>query len=68
MNITHLKDNQAQIDCLRVKAAGQAKELLENQIKMAQHIVKFLGENTAQSEELIRKLTDIPGGSSDQDK
>ena len=41
---------------LRAQTVAQARELLEHQIDMAQHIAMFLGESTAKSEELVKKI------------
>ncbi|NLO91477.1 MAG: 4Fe-4S binding protein [Elusimicrobia bacterium] len=40
----------------RAQTVAQARELLEHQIDMAQHIAMYLGESTAKSEELVKKI------------
>ena len=40
----------------RAQTVAQARELLAHQIDMAQHIAMFLGESTAKSEELVKKI------------
>jgi PAS domain S-box-containing protein len=56
IDITKMKADKEQLDSLRVQTATQAKELLEHQISMAQTLAKYLGENTARSEQLLEKL------------
>ncbi|MEN6644973.1 MAG: [Fe-Fe] hydrogenase large subunit C-terminal domain-containing protein [Armatimonadia bacterium] len=65
VNITSTHDSQKQLDTLRAQTLSQARELLEHQISMAQKIAQFLGESTAQGEQLVENLMEMTG---DQDK
>ncbi|MBN2584210.1 MAG: PAS domain S-box protein [Planctomycetes bacterium] len=56
VNITRSLDNQRKLDNLRATTAMQAQELLEHQIAMAQKIAQFLGESTAQGQQLVENL------------
>lgn len=56
MNITSLKKNQSQLDDLREKTVVQARELLDQQIRMAETIAMALGENAARAEALMEHL------------
>jgi iron only hydrogenase large subunit-like protein/uncharacterized Fe-S cluster-containing protein len=58
MNITKLQKNETQLDQLRQLTVSQARELLEQQIRMAEMIATCLGENTARTESLLEKLMD----------
>ncbi len=56
MNITSQKKNQSQLDTLREQTIIQARELLEQQIRMAETIASALGENAARAESLMEHL------------
>lgn len=56
MDITRLLENQSSLEAMKEKTVLQAREILEHQIRTAQKIAQFLGENTAQSEDLVKKL------------
>jgi iron only hydrogenase large subunit-like protein/uncharacterized Fe-S cluster-containing protein len=56
VNITGSRANQEKLDQLRAQTVLQARELLEHQIQMAEKIAKYLGESTAQGENLVEKL------------
>ncbi len=64
VNITKTRAHKEKLDKLRGQTVIQARELLEHQINMAQTIAKFLGESTAQSEELLDRLMLFAGGES----
>ena len=53
MNITTLQKNETQLDQLRQQTVKQARELLEQQVRMAETIASCLGENTARAESLL---------------
>jgi iron only hydrogenase large subunit-like protein len=61
VDITNLKQDREKLEIIRRKTAGQAKEMLDEQVKMSQEIAWQLGENMARSEELVRKLTELSG-------
>lgn len=56
VNITTSQASQQQLDRLRSETVLQARELLENQLQMAETIARCLGENAARSEDLLDKL------------
>ena len=56
MNITMLQKNETQLDQLRQQTVRQARELLEQQVRMAETIASCLGENTARAESLLEIL------------
>lgn len=56
VNITRSVDNERKLDDLRATTALQARELLEHQVAMAQKIAQFLGESTAQGQQLVENL------------
>ena len=56
MNITTLQRNETQLDQLRQQTVRQARELLEQQVRMAETIASCLGENTARAESLLETL------------
>jgi iron only hydrogenase large subunit-like protein/uncharacterized Fe-S cluster-containing protein len=56
MNITTLQKNENQLDQLRQQTIKQARELLEQQVRMAETIASCLGENTARAETLLETL------------
>ena len=54
-------DNQSSKDKLteiKTETVIKAQELIDHQIHMAQELAKFLGENTAMGEVLMKKLID----------
>jgi iron only hydrogenase large subunit-like protein/uncharacterized Fe-S cluster-containing protein len=56
MNITTLQKNETQLEQLRQQTVRQARELLEQQVRMAETIASCLGENTARAESLLETL------------
>lgn len=56
IDITKLKMDEEKINAIQTRGLEQAKELMDHQIRMAQDMAKFLGENTARGEELVRRL------------
>jgi len=58
MNITTLQKSETQLDQLRRQTVKQARELLEQQVQMAETIAISLGENTARAESLLEILMD----------
>lgn len=59
INITDAKADQAKLEKIRSSAVTQAQELLQHQISMAQQMAKFLGESTAQGEQLVEKIMNL---------
>lgn len=56
VNITKMQWSQTKLDKLREQTVIQARELLEQQIEMAQTIAITLGQNTARAESLLENL------------
>ncbi|MCL2346798.1 MAG: 4Fe-4S binding protein [Planctomycetaceae bacterium] len=56
VNITKMQWSQSKLDKLREQTVVQARELLEQQINMAQTIAMTLGQNTARAESLLENL------------
>lgn len=56
MNITSQRKSQSQLDQLREQTVTQARELLDQQIQMAETIASALGENAARAEALMEHL------------
>ena len=61
VNITSSHDSHKKLTELRAQTLEQARELLEHQITMAQKIAQFLGESTAQGEQLVEHLVELTG-------
>jgi uncharacterized Fe-S cluster-containing protein len=59
VNITNLRENQKQLDTLRRQTVEQARELLDHQVSMAQQIAEYLGQSTAQGEQLLEQLLEM---------
>lgn len=66
VNITNTRAHKEELDKLRSQTVAQAKELLDHQIHMAQTMAKYLGESTAQSENLLDRLMLLAGDESDK--
>ncbi|MDR1491320.1 MAG: 4Fe-4S binding protein [Planctomycetaceae bacterium] len=56
VDVTKAQWNQTKLDRLREQTVMQARELLEQQIEMAQTIAVALGQNTARAESLLENL------------
>ncbi len=56
VDITKSQWSQTKLDELREQTVVQARELLEQQIDMAQTIAVALGQNTAKAESLLENL------------
>jgi iron only hydrogenase large subunit-like protein/uncharacterized Fe-S cluster-containing protein len=56
VNITSQEKNQSQLDALRERTVIQARELLEQQLLMAETVASALGENAARAESLLEHL------------
>jgi PAS domain-containing protein len=59
MNLTHGAAAQEQLLRLRSETLERARELMEHQTQMAQQMAQYLGESSAQSEELLRNIVSI---------
>lgn len=66
VNITSSHDSQKKLTELRARTVTQARELLEHQITMAQKMAQFLGESTAQGEQLVENLMQMTGPEDDK--
>jgi len=56
VNITDSENSEAKLKNIKTDTILQAEELIQHQIKMAQELVRFLGENTAKGEVLLSNL------------
>lgn len=56
VNITQSQNDRDKLRYLRAETMLKAQELLTHQFSMAQKMVQFLGESTADGEELLRNL------------
>ncbi|MFA7577063.1 MAG: [Fe-Fe] hydrogenase large subunit C-terminal domain-containing protein [Candidatus Muiribacteriota bacterium] len=56
VNITNSQLSRKNLERIKKETVTQAKELLEHQLEVSQQLAKFLGENTARSEEILEKL------------
>lgn len=59
VNVTHLEDTEKKLEAIKQETIRQSRELLDHQITMAQQIVKYLGESTAKSEELVKNIVQL---------
>lgn len=62
VNITGAQMSMSKLDKLREQTVTQARELLEQQIQMAETIAMCLGENAARAESLLENLMDQANG------
>ncbi|MDR0522682.1 MAG: PAS domain S-box protein [Planctomycetaceae bacterium] len=58
MNITKMQKHEIRLDQLRQHTVSQARELLEQQVRMAETIAACLGENAARAELLLESLVE----------
>lgn len=58
-NISQVKFDDSQMDLIKRQTLEHVKELLDHQISFSQQLAHFLGKNTAQSEDLVRQITDL---------
>lgn len=58
IDVTALQTNQEKLTEIKTETVIKAQELIDHQIRMAQDLAKFLGENTAMGEVLMKKLID----------
>ncbi|PKL91716.1 MAG: hypothetical protein CVV21_06735 [Candidatus Goldiibacteriota bacterium HGW-Goldbacteria-1] len=68
VDLTRLTNTDKRLAELKEKTINQAKQLLEHQLKMAQDMALYLGENTAKSEELLHRLVVAAGGKDENRK
>lgn len=59
VDITNVLQNEIKLSDLKTETIIQAQELIDHQIEMAQQMAKFLGENTAKGETLMRNLIKV---------
>jgi len=59
LNITTQQEHEKKLNEIRSQTIEQANDLLEHQLRMAQQMAQFLGENTARGEALVRKLMSL---------
>jgi uncharacterized Fe-S cluster-containing protein len=56
VDITDTLHNKEQLREMKTETIIQAQELIDHQLKMAQELAQFIGENTARGEMLMKKL------------
>ncbi len=62
VNVTNSRQSQQKLDRLRAETICQARDLLDQQLEMAQTIARCLGESTARGEDLLEKLVRMAEG------
>jgi iron only hydrogenase large subunit-like protein/uncharacterized Fe-S cluster-containing protein len=62
VNITNSRQSQQKLDQLRAETVAQARDLLNQQLDMAETIARCLGESTARGEDLLDKLVRMAEG------
>jgi iron only hydrogenase large subunit-like protein/uncharacterized Fe-S cluster-containing protein len=62
VNITTQQEHEKKLNEIRSQTIQQANDLLEHQLRMAQQMAQFLGENTARGEALVWKLMSLSEG------
>ena len=58
VDVTDSKSSKDKLNALRSETVERAQELIDHQIDMAQELARFLGENTARGEVLMKNLID----------
>jgi len=58
VDITDVKSNKDKLTEIKSETVHKAQELIDHQINMAQELARFLGENTARGEVLMKNLID----------
>ncbi|MDP4267140.1 MAG: [Fe-Fe] hydrogenase large subunit C-terminal domain-containing protein [Bacteroidota bacterium] len=58
VDVTDIYQSKEELNNIKKKTIIQAQDLMEHQVKMAQELVQFLGENTAKGEILLKNLID----------
>ncbi len=66
VNVTGSRRSIEQLAQLRSKTILQAREMLEHQVKMAQQMARYLGESTAQGENIIENLLKLAESEEDE--
>lgn len=67
VNITRSQADREQLERMKDTTVAQAQELLAHQLEMADQLARFLGENTARSEEIVSKLIRLARGKGNED-
>ncbi len=58
-DVSKLKFDESQIDAIKNQTLEHVRELLYHQISFSQEMAHYLGKSTAESEELVKKITDL---------
>ena len=58
-DITKIKFDSNQLDVIKTQTLMHAREFLDHQVKFAQEMAHYLGESTAKSEEIAKRLIDL---------
>ena len=59
LNLSKIKLDGNQIELIREQTVNQARELLQHQLAFAQNMAQYLGESTAESEALVKRMIDL---------
>ncbi|MDV7403068.1 hypothetical protein RZS08_67210, partial [Arthrospira platensis SPKY1] len=58
VDTTDTQSSKEKLTAIKSETVIKAQELIDHQINMAQELARFLGENTAMGESLMKKLID----------
>lgn len=59
LNLSKSEPDTNQLELIREQMVYQAKEILQHQVEFAQNLAQYLGESTAESEVLVRRMIDM---------
>ena len=59
LNLSKSEPDTNQLELIREQMVHQAKEILQHQVEFAQNLAQYLGESTAESEVLVRRMIDM---------
>lgn len=59
LNITHSKEQEAELDMLRKEAISRAEQVIDSQVKIIQETTKLLGASAAETSSILMHLTDL---------
>lgn len=59
LNLSKIKLDGNQMELMREQTVNQARELLQHQLAFAQNMAQYLGESTAESEALVKRMIDL---------
>jgi uncharacterized Fe-S cluster-containing protein len=59
VNLTHSKNQEAELDTLRREAIARAEEVIDRQVEIAQEVAKHLAKSAAETRSTLTRLTDL---------